>query len=280
MIISRTPLRISFLGGGSDYPQFYMEHGGAILGTSIDKYCYVGLHTGKSWRQFDLPNRSGLASSSAYTVGLLRVCTQLDKVTIAQLATVWEQDKMGGMVGSQDQYLCAVGGFHHLKFNAHGITDIPIQPDVELENYLMLFDMHQYRTASNVISHQLEHMNENIKLIGDMRDMVKEGIDMLRQGDYAGFGELLGHSWMIKRELSKYVSTPSIDDIYSTGLKAGAIGGKLLGGGGGGFFLFLVEPAEQLAVREALQELTYVPFKFETLGTEIILQEGENNELV
>lgn len=277
MIISRTPLRASFLGGGSDYPQFYMEHGGAILGTSIDKYCYVGLHTGKSWRQFDLPNRSGLASSSAYTVGLLRVCTQLDKVTIAQLATVWEQDKMGGMVGSQDQYLCAVGGFHHLKFNAHGITDIPIQPPAELEKYLMLFDTHQYRLAGNVVSHQLERMSKNIELLELMRDMVKTGIELLGKVDYAGFGEVLDESWKLKRQLSKYVSTALIDGIYDAGIKAGAIGGKLLGGGGGGFFLFLVEPEKQQVVREALQDLTYVPFKFETLGTQIIFQEGENS---
>src|SRR3990167_5676315 len=125
MIISRTPLRISFCGGGTDYPQWYNEHGGAILGTSINKYCYVMIHDGKSWFTFDLPNKSGLGSSSAYTVGLLRVCTDLDKITIAKLATTWEQDKMNGNVGSQDQYLCALGGFHYLKFSEHGVRDIP-----------------------------------------------------------------------------------------------------------------------------------------------------------
>ena len=114
MKTSRTPLRISFLGGGSDYPQFYNEYGGAVLGTSINKYCYVVLHDGHSHYFFDLPTKAGLGSSSAYTVGLLRICTELDKLTIAKLATTWEQDKMNGKVGSQDQYLCSIGGFHLL----------------------------------------------------------------------------------------------------------------------------------------------------------------------
>ena len=105
MIISRTPLRISFLGGSTDYPQWYNTHGGAVLATSIDKYCYVMLHNGKSWYTFDLPNKSGLASSSAYTVGLLRVCSELTNRDIASIATIWEQDKTGGMVGSQDQFI-------------------------------------------------------------------------------------------------------------------------------------------------------------------------------
>ena len=109
MIISRTPLRISFFGGGTDYPQWYRTHKGAILGGTIDKYCYVTLHEGWSSFTFDLPNKSGLASSSAYTIGLLRVCSELDKLTIARIATTWEQDKMNGIVGSQDQYLCSVG---------------------------------------------------------------------------------------------------------------------------------------------------------------------------
>ena len=272
MKISRTPLRISFFGGGTDYPQFYLEHGGAVLGTSINKYCYVMLHEGKSWHTFDLPTKSGLASSSAYTVGLLRVCTELDKATIAQLATVWEQDKMNGMVGSQDQYLCAVGGFHHLKFNAHGIKDIQLDMKLvsPLQDYLMLFDSHQYRHASDIVTHQIDHLERNTKLLLNMKEQVNIGVSLLKQADYIAFGILLHEAWMLKKQLSQYVSTSIIDDIYELAMKAGATGGKLLGGGGGGFLIFVVEPDKQQSVREALSELTHVPFKFENHGTEVI----------
>jgi D-glycero-alpha-D-manno-heptose-7-phosphate kinase len=280
MIISRTPLRVSFFGGGSDYPQFYLEHGGAVLGTSINKYCYVMLHNGTSWRTFDLPNKSGLASSSAYTVGLLRVCTELDKSTIAQLATVWEQDKLNGMVGSQDQYLCAVGGFHHLKFNGHGVHDIPVKQAIAkpLESYLMLLDTHQYRRSSDVVIHQLDNMKKNINLLQDMKAQVARGIDLLENKDYIGFGKLLDEAWRMKRKLSKFVSTDAIDNIYDTAVKAGAIGGKLLGGGGGGFIIFVVEPYQKQIVRDALNNLTHVPFEFENEGTQVIYKDDMLNK--
>jgi D-glycero-alpha-D-manno-heptose-7-phosphate kinase len=281
MITSRTPLRISFMGGGSDYPQHFLEHGGAVLGGSIDKYCYVMLHNGQSWRTFDIPNKSGMASSSAYTVGLLRVCTQLDKVTIAQLATVWEQDKTGGMVGSQDQYLCSVGGFHYLKFNGHGIQDTPVSMELvkPLESYLMLFDTHQYRLSSKSISTQLARVKQNTKLLIRMAEMAKEGLEILNEKDYKGFGFLLHEAWERKRELSKYVSTESIDSIYARATEAGAIGGKLLGGGGGGFIIFVVQPEKQEQVKDALKDLTMVKFKFEMEGTKLIYADttGETN---
>lgn len=275
MITSRTPLRLSLLGGGSDYPQFYIEHGGAILGTTINKYVYVSLHNGASWRTLDLPMKSGLASSSAYTVGLLRVCTELDKVTIAKLATVWEQDKMSGNVGSQDQYLCAVGGFHHLKFDAHGIRDIVLEPELvrPLQDYLMLFDTHQYRRASDVIVHQLAHLKRNTKLLINMRDMVEIGVNLLKEGNYIEFGRLINQTWAMKKQLSKYVSTANVDAIYETGIEAGAVGGKLLGGGGGGFIIFLVEPDKREAVKKALSGLTHVSFQFENEGTMVIFRD-------
>ena len=275
MIISRTPLRISFLGGGSDYPQWYNEHGGAILGTSIDKYCYVMLHNGKSWFTFDLPNKSGLASSSAYTVGLLRACTQLDKVTIAKLATTWEQDKMNGLVGSQDQYLCAVGGFHHLKFSEHGIRDKVLNQELvnPLQDYLMLFDTYQYRVNSDIIPQQLKEMKEHEKVYERIVEMSDDGLRTMAAGNWLGFGSLLDEAWQLKKQVSSKVSTPLIDTIYDTAIKSGATGGKLLGGGGGGFIVFFVELDKQESVKKALGDLTYVPFRFETEGTKVIYKD-------
>ena len=230
------------------------------------------LHDGKSWSTFDLPNKSGLASSSAYTVGLLRVCTELDKVTIAGLATIWEQDKMNGLVGSQDQYLCSVGGFHLLRFSEHGIRDKEIdQAIVEpLQDYLMLFDTHQYRMGSFLIADQLARMKENEDTLSLLAKIVDEGMVALTGHDYKRFGELLGESWELKKKLATTVSTPEIDAIYEKAIEAGATGGKLLGGGGGGFILFLCEPEKQEKVKQALSDLTYVPFRFETEGTKIL----------
>ena len=275
MIISRTPLRISFLGGGSDYPQHYLEHGGQVLGTSINHYCYVMLHRGYSWFTFDLPGQSGLASSSAYTVGLLRACSNFDNPTIARLATTWEFDKTGGMVGSQDQYLCAVGGFHQLKFSEHGIRDIRISWDdyAGLQDYLMLFDTHQYRKNGTVIPTQIARVKENTEVLKRIASMVDDGVGMLKTQDFIAFGQLLNESWAFKRSLADNVSNPIIDDIYQRGIQAGAAGGKLLGAGGGGFILFVVSPAKQEAVKQCLAELDYVPFKFESEGSRVLYRD-------
>ncbi|KKN31720.1 hypothetical protein LCGC14_0821050 [marine sediment metagenome] len=277
MIISRTPLRISFLGGGTDYPQWYEEHEGAVLATTIDKYCYVMLHDGKSWKTFDLPTESGLGSSSAYTVGLLRACTDFDKLTIAKLATTWEQDKMGGNVGAQDQYLCSLGGVHLLRFSKHGVRDTPLQADF-LQDYLMMFDTHQYRRASMLVSYQMADMKKHKKLYLRMTDMVDDGLTIIGTADWADFGMLLDESWRLKKQLSKYITTPTIDGIYESAMKAGAAGGKLLGGGGGGFILFVVEPDKQDAVKNALNELTYTPFNFETEGTKVIYRDNSKSQ--
>lgn len=278
MIISRTPLRISFFGGGTDYSQWYDEHEGAVLATTIDKYCYVVLHDGHSHHFFDLPTESGLGSSSAYTVGLLRACTDFDKLTIAKLSTTWEQDKMGGNVGAQDQYLCSLGGFRLLRFSKHGIRDKVVIPDESLRDYLMLFDTHQYRRASMLISHQMADMKKHKKQYMRMAEMVDDGMKIIKSANWLDFGLLLGEMWEIKKQLSKYITTPTVDKIYDTAMKAGVVGGKLLGGGGGGFILFVVEPDKQEAVKEALDELTYTPFRFESEGTKVIYNDNSKPE--
>ena len=233
------------------------------------------LHEGKSWFTFDLPNKSGLASSSAYTVGLLRVCTILDQQTIARLATTWEQDKTNGQVGSQDQYLCAVGGFHHLKFSEHGVRDIPVSQDLvsPLQDWLMLFDTHQYRRNGDIIPSQLKEMEQHEELYKRIAEMPQEGIWRLEEKDYNGFGQILGEAWGLKKQVAPMATTPDIDKIYSIAMASGAVGGKLLGGGGGGFIVFVVEPDKQELVKKALSALTYVPFKFEIDGTQVIYKD-------
>lgn len=273
MIISRTPLRCSFMGGGTDYPSFYMEHSGAVITTSINKYCYVVLHNGKIFSFYDLPTRAGLGTSSAFTVGFLRVCTEFDQKEIAKLATIWEQDKLGGNIGAQDQYICALGGFRLLRFSEAGVRQTLIEDIDWLNPYLMLFNTHQYRMAGKVVANQLKEMKRHIKVYERMLDIVDEGQTALERKDFEGFGVLLDESWSLKKRLSKYISNPTIDDIYLKAKKVGTIGGKLLGAGGGGFMLFLAPLDKQEQIKKELINCEYVPFKFETSGTQIIFKD-------
>src|SRR3990167_6965093 len=124
MIISKTPCRVSMLGGGSDYEIWFKNHGGAVIATSIDKYVWVTFHNGKIPKPiFDLPEKAGLATSSAHTVGLLKILAELnsssscDPKIVAQFATLIEQDKLAGNIGVQDQFICSVGGFRLLRFS-------------------------------------------------------------------------------------------------------------------------------------------------------------------
>ncbi len=269
MIISRTPLRISFFGGGTDYPEYFNEHGGAVLATSIDKYCYVEVDNGKMWSHSDLPMRSGMATSSAFTVGLLKACTAKDNKEIAGLATVWERDKLDGNVGVQDQYICAVGGFHRLRFYASGIVDTPVNYDW-LEKYLMLFDTGQYRRAGKIVEHQLARIEENQDILHQLKELALRDYK-----DCESFGKSLGEAWQLKKALASDVSTSFTNKIYSSAIKSGAIGGKLLGAGGGGFIVFVVEPQYQGKVRQSL-ELKQVEFKFDNTGSRTIYDSSKS----
>jgi len=275
MIITRTPFRISFLGGGTDYPEFFNKHGGAVLTTSIDKYCYVGLRNGKTWALFDLPSRSGMGTSSAYTVGLIKVCSQLDNKTIAQIATIIERDKLADKVGCQDQYICAVGGFKLLQFSPSGIAEKDIQDISWLNPYLMLFDTSHYRSAGMIVSSQLDRIDTNTSTLLGLKELVYNGEDCLIKKDYKQFGLLLRDAWQLKKNLADNVSTGEIDSIYNKAIQMGAIGGKLLGAGGGGFLLFLVEPDKQETIKKALR-LYHVPFKFENTGSQVIYADNQS----
>lgn len=266
MIISRTPFRISFFGGGTDYPEYFNEHGGVVLATSINKYCYVGVDNGKMWSHSDLPMRSGMATSSAFTVGLLKACTDKSNEEIAGLATIWERDKLDDHVGYQDQYICAVGGFHRLRFYASGIVDEPVDYKW-LEPYLMLFDTGQYRKAGEIVEHQLERVGENQDILHQLKKWALIDYSLPDR-----FGEALNKAWQLKKQLATDVTTDFTDEIYDKAIKAGAIGGKLLGAGGGGFMIFVADPKNHESIRQALK-LKQIDFKFENEGSQIIYKE-------
>jgi D-glycero-alpha-D-manno-heptose-7-phosphate kinase len=329
MIISRTPFRISFFGGGTDYPVWYRDNGGAVLSTTINKYCYINCrflppffpykyrirYTLREEMQnvseirhpsvreclrymridqgvemvhtSDLPARSGIGSSSAFTVGFLNALYALSgrmvgKRNLAANAIYIEQNVLGESVGSQDQVAAAFGGLNRIEFN--GKENFFVQPVTvnrkkvaELQNHLLLFFTGFPRTASEVACEQIQNTSEKTAELRAMKEMVNEAVGILNGNgrNIEDFGKLLNESWKLKRSLSSRVTTSEIDRMYDTALKAGAIGGKLCGAGGGGFMLLFVPPRKQRLVRQALKKLLHVPFHFETLGSQIILYASE-----
>ena len=322
MIISRTPFRISFFGGGTDYPQWFKDHPGAVLSTTIDKYCYItarylppffehrsriiyskmehvhgvdeinhpavretlrflDLSSGlEIHHDGDLPARTGLGSSSAFTVGLLNALYALKgvmptKTRLAEEAIHIEQDMIKESVGCQDQVAAAQGGLNHIEFGGPGhlsVNKVTISRDnlVTLQNHMMLFFTGISRISSEIAVHQVQNIPRLTRELKTMHGYVAEALAYLNAADFKGFGKLLHESWLCKRSLSDKITTALIDDVYARALQAGALGGKILGAGGGGFLLIYAEPDKKPAVREALAGLLEVPFRFETLGSQII----------
>ena len=322
MIISRTPFRVSFFGGGTDYPKWFEGHQGAVLATTIDKYCYINcrylppffehrsriiyskmehVHTideidHPSVREClrflkikegieihhdgDLPARTGLGSSSSFTVGLLNSLYALKgemvaKDRLASEAIHVEQDMCRENVGCQDQTLAAYGGFNFIEFggqqhlHVQRLT-IPVEKLKYLQDHLMLYFTGFSRTASEIAAHQVKNIPKKQAELKTMYQMTLQALKILNGKNLLEFGKLLHEAWKIKRELSDKISTPHIDNIYETARREGAIGGKLLGAGGGGFVLLFASPEKHKKIKEKFKKLLLVPFKFENLGTQII----------
>lgn len=325
MIITRTPFRISFFGGGTDYPAWYQEHGGVVLSTSIDKYCYISCrhlppffehkhrivysrienvqHVDEiehpavrailEWSAYergleihhdgDLPARSGLGSSSSFTVGLVHALSALkgtyaSKEQLAKDAIHIEQNIINEHVGSQDQISAAFGGFNRIEF--HRNDTFQVSPVVlsqrrvdELHDHLMLCFTGFSRLACEVAKSKIDNFKSRKTELLRMKEMVDEAIAILQSSAIPidEFGKLLHQSWLHKRSLSDKVSTPAIDQYYDVAIDAGATGGKILGAGGGGFLLLFVKPELQGRVRERLKHLVHVPFSFDDSGSRVVL---------
>jgi D-glycero-alpha-D-manno-heptose-7-phosphate kinase len=334
MIITRTPFRVSLFGGGSDYPAWFQQHGGCVLGFAINRYCYISVrrlppffdHKHRIVYSFienvkeiaeikhpvvravltemeirdgleihhdgDLPARSGIGSSSSFTVGLLQALHALagrhrGQRELADEAIHIEQDVIRENVGSQDQIWAAYGGFNHITFRCDGSYDVApviLRPDRhrELQSHFMLLFSGLSHHASEIAVEQIANLNRHTRHIHRMMSLVNEAATVLGEPnrDILEIGELLHESWMLKRELAASISTPAIDEIYETARAAGAIGGKLLGAGGGGFVLLFVEPANRRSVRHALSRLIEVDFNIEDSGSRVVVYEPKGLEHV
>ncbi len=332
MIISRTPFRVSLFGGGTDLPQWYRRHGGAVIGGAIDKYCYInlrplppffahkhrivysnieqvreieeikhpsvraclsemGIESGlEIHHDGDLPARSGLGSSSSFTVGLLNALHayrghMASKQELAEEAIRIEQEVIGENVGSQDQMWAAFGGLNRIDFQPDGAIDVtPLIIDRDrrdaLQNHFVLYFTGLSRFASDIEGEKIANLDKSEAQLHTLRSMVDEAAALLGnpQRDLADLGGLLHEGWMLKRELSSNVSNRAIDDLYQAAMEAGALGGKLLGAGGGGFLLLFIPPERQARVRERLKGLIAVTFRFDNGGSKIVVYEPNDFE--
>jgi D-glycero-alpha-D-manno-heptose-7-phosphate kinase len=326
MIICRTPFRISFFGGGTDYPAWYRVHGGAVLATTIDKYCYLTcrylppffehrirlvyrqIETCQTVAEIrhpavrealkflnidrgielhhdgDLPARSGMGSSSAFTVGLLHALHSLgghmpSRKQLAAESIYIEQDVLRETVGSQDQVMAAYGGFNHIRFLPNGEIVVvpmilPAERLAELQAHLMLFYTGIIRTSSDVAKSYAGNLESRSRPLRLMKELVEEGIAILTGGqDIELFGHLLHEAWQAKRSLSARVSNSEVDALYQRARAAGAVGGKLTGAGGGGFLLLFAPPEQHPQIIAELDTLIHVPFEFGVGGSQILFYE-------
>jgi D-glycero-alpha-D-manno-heptose-7-phosphate kinase len=235
----------------------------------------------------DLPARTGLGTSSAFTVGLLLGLYGLkermrDHHSLANDAIHVEQDLLQEAVGSQDQVSAAYGGFNRINFQKDGgieVRRVLTSQDrlAELEQHLALYFTGFSRTASEIASQQVKITPQKKEELGMMLQLVDEAEAIIANPNrpLAEFGRLLHESWQIKRTLTQKISNANLDEIYDAGLSAGALGGKLLGAGGGGFMLFFVPPDKREALRMRLKKLLCVPFRFSNRGSYVVVYEPE-----
>ena len=321
MIISRTPFRISFTGGGSDLPSFYRKELGAVVSTSIDKYMYIAIHPffDKNKIQLkysktelvdsindikhpifrevlslynlkgidlnsiaDIPSGTGLGSSSSFTVGLINVVNAyLNKATscekLAELACDVEMNKVGSPIGKQDQYAAACGGLNFITFYGDetvNVEKIIMSPEKkkELQDNLMMIYIGGEHSANDILREQQQIINGSAEF-NLQKQMVQQAFQLkysLENNNIDDFGRYLHEGWLMKKSLTSGISNGLIDEIYNKGLKAGALGGKLLGAGGAGFVLFYCPVEKQDFFRKSMQNMNEMLFSFDSSGSKII----------
>jgi len=332
VVISKTPYRISLFGGGTDYPAWFNDHGGAVISFAINKYCYLtvrhlppffdhkfrfvysgiedckrideikhpaikGVLQHLCWTEGievhhdgDLPARSGIGSSSSFTVGLLNALRALkgqisSKYDLAHQAIYIEQELIKEPVGSQDQIIAAYGGFNRIKFECDGGFAVESMNFTSKkmkafeENILLVFTGIS-RYSSEASSATIKNMKNTENHLMKISDLVNEAYSLMSKETspeifYDGIGHMLNESWARKRELAKGISNETINSMYDAALAAGAKGGKLLGAGGGGFMIFWAKPESHAKILSALGSVVHVPIHIDNMGSRIALYQPE-----
>tara|TARA_B110000003_G_scaffold210859_1_gene209826 strand:- start:89 stop:1081 length:993 start_codon:yes stop_codon:yes gene_type:complete len=330
MVICRTPFRVSFIGGGSDLKSFYKHEPGCVISTSIDKYMYLSMHKyfhdnqsiikysstekitsineikhdiiREVFRLFsiknvdfnsiaDIPAGTGMASSSAFTVALINLCSaylghNLPNHELAKLACEVEIEILKEPIGKQDQYGCALGGLNFIQFNPDDSVEVkPIflsnQKINMMNDNLLLFYTNIDRSASKILKDQNKNTIESKSHRDNLRRMTfltKEMYNEFLKGNVNSLGHFLNESWKLKQSMSSKISNQHINDIYKIAMNNGADGGKLLGAGGGGFFLFYCEKEKQEKLRKSLLKFKELKFKFDYKGSSIIFNDNKNEK--
>lgn len=330
MIITKTPFRMSFFGGGTDIEEYFKKFNGAVLSATFDKYCYVtvrhlprffeystelayskiervtdtndilhpaireamkmlDMHEIRLTYEADLPARSGLGTSSSFAVGMLNAFYCLkgrkaDKKRLADEAIYLERNLCHEAGGWQDQIAASFGGMNRIEFGADGYEVHPViissKRKMMLNNRLLLFFTGFTRFSSDVQKENAKVRENKEAQMKEMYQLVDEAEKVLsdEKVNLDEFGVLLDHTWKLKRQTGRKISTESIDELYKKGIKAGALGGKLLGAGGGGFLVFYADEEHRESVMNAMKELLYIPFKFENTGTQVVHYVPENYE--
>ncbi len=318
VIFSRAPLRISLGGGGTDLPSYYSRHGGFLVSGAIDKYIYMLTHTvfqqlyrmkysemeevaeigeirhpilretlSRHWRGnpleiasvADVPAGTGMGSSGAYTVCLLKGLAHARRTSItpgalAEAACEIEIDVLGEPVGKQDPYVAAHGGICTYTFALDGTVEVQpleLSPATlrSLRDQLLLFYTGEARSASNVLADQDERSKSGDELmlanLHRTKELGRQSCELLCRGDMVGYAELMHEHWEQKRLRSPGMANEHIDRLYMLARRSGVIGGKLVGAGGGGFLLVYAprpEDTRQAMAAAGAQELAF-DFEFQ-----------------
>jgi D-glycero-alpha-D-manno-heptose-7-phosphate kinase len=320
MIITQTPLRISFAGGGTDLPGYYTREDGGVVSTAIDKYVFVivtqrfdqkiyvnytkkeivdsvdeirhelvrealrytGLREGIEITMLaDVPAEgTGLGSSSSITVGLLNAfyAFQGEQVTaerLAREAAEIEIDCLRKPIGKQDQYIAAFGGLREFKFKRDGSVEtepVRLTPEERrrLSSHCLMFYTGVTRKAADVLKEQQSNDAQFQAACRTLHQFVKTAREALEGGQFHQLAKVLHRSWLIKKELAARATNDVIDKMYDDALRAGALGGKILGAGGGGLLFLYVPPDKQEVVRAALRGFRELPFALEQHGSKVI----------
>jgi D-glycero-alpha-D-manno-heptose-7-phosphate kinase len=318
MLIVQTPLRISFAGGGTDFPDFYSKYGGAVLSTAINKYVFVivkkrfddDVCVNYSQREMvddidkirhelireclkkvgiskaveittlaDISSEgTGLGSSSSITVSLLQALYTYKGIyktadALAEEACHIEMDILRKPIGKQDQYIAAHGNMRFINFDNEKVTTekvfISSMNRRRLENSLVLFYTGRSRSSSDILTEQKSNIGNSTDTLLELKGFAFKAKEAIARCKFDELGEILDQSWNLKKKLASRISNPDIDEIYQTGIKAGAIGGKICGAGAGGFILFYCPPGKQDNLREKVK-LKELPIRFERDGSKVI----------